>query len=147
MKPLSRTRLFLLEILVNLLVFCVGVAICTLAITNAYSLSAQSRVLTEAVRTAENAAVAIQAADGDLTALPSLLSGKVSDDRFTAWYSREWEPVRAAKGIYSLTVTVKSIQPDMLRADIKVLSPENKTVTKLAVHIYTGTDPKGGHIS
>ncbi len=65
MKRLSRTRLFLLEMLVNLLVFCIGAAICLMALSRAYSMSADSRVASQAQRITENAAMAFRAAGGD----------------------------------------------------------------------------------
>lgn len=143
MKPLSRTRLFLMEMLVNLLVFCVGAAICLMALTRAYSLSADSRVLTAAQRVTENAAIAFRAADGDLSALPQLLSGHVEGDTLTVWYSQDFQPVHASRGIYRLVLRVKTIQPAVLRADIRVLPPEGDAVTGLTVHAYTGADAKG----
>ena len=80
MKRLSRTRLFLLEMMVNLLVFCVGAAICLMAFAKAYALSAESRVLSQAQRTAENAAMALRSLDGDLSALPYLLDGQMQEE-------------------------------------------------------------------
>lgn len=143
MKRLSRTRLFLLEMLVNLLVFCVGAAICLMALTRAYSLSAGSRVLTEAQRVCENAAIAFRQADGDLAQLPQLLSGRVEGDTLTVWYSQDWQPVRASRGIYRLVLRAAAGDHAVLRAEIEVLPPEGEPVTTLTVHHYTGGDAKG----
>lgn len=142
MKRLSRTRLFLLEMLVNLLVFCVGAAICLLALSRAYSLSADSRVATQAQRITENAAMAFRSADGDLSALPNLLSGRCEDDTFTAWYSQDWQPVRETNGIYRLVIRSKPLENHVVQAKIEVFPPTGEPVAALTVCEYTGPAQK-----
>lgn len=142
MKRLSRTRLFLLEMLVNLLVFCVGAAICLLALSRAYSLSADSRVATQAQRITENAAMAFRTADGDLSALPNLLSGRCEDDTFTAWYSQDWQPVREKNGIYRLVIRSKPLENHVVQAKIEVYPPAGEPVAALTVCEYTGPAQK-----
>lgn len=144
MKRLSRTRLFLLEMLVNLLVFCVGAAICLMTLSHAYSLSADSRAAAEAQRITENAAMAFRAADGQLSALPNLLSGRCEDDIFTAWYSQDWQPVREKNGIYRLVIRTTALENEVVQATIEVYPPEGSPLTVLTVCEYTGDALKGG---
>ena len=144
MRPLSRTRLFLLELLVNLLVFCVGAAICLMTLTRAYSLSADSRALTEAQRITENAAIAFRATEADLFGLPQLLSGRVEGDTLTVWYGKDWQTVREKYGIYRLTVRADNTAPMIRRAIIKVYPPEGKPLTSLTISVYTGMQTLGG---
>lgn len=144
MKRLSRTRLFLLEMLVSLLVFCVGAAICLMALARAYSLSAGSHVSTQAQRAIQNAAMAFRAADGDTGALPGLLSGRCEDEVFRAWYSQDWRPVAEKDGIYCLTLAVTPLESHVLEAKIAV-SPVagGQPVAALTVREYTGAAAKG----
>lgn len=144
MKRLSRTRLFLMEMLVNLLVFCVGAAICLMTFSRAYSLSAASRVASQAQRVTENAAMAFRSANGDLAALPSLLSGRVEDGTLTVWYSQDWQPVREKEGIYRLVMRTQALEHHVVQAEITVYPPEGEPVVELAVQEYTGDAQKEG---
>ncbi|MDR3765740.1 MAG: hypothetical protein Q3Y08_01700 [Butyricicoccus sp.] len=139
MKHLSRTRLFLLEMLVNLFVFCVGAAICLMALSHAYSLSANSRVSTQAQRVVQNAAMAFRATDGELSQMPSLLSGRMQDDVLHIWYSQDWQPVAEADGIYCLTISVKPLENHVRQANITVSPVQGgQPVAELSVCEYTG---------
>lgn len=145
MKRLSRTRLFLLEMLVNLLVFCVAAAICLMTLSRAYSLSASSRVSTQARRIAHNAAMAFRAADAELSALPGLLSGRVEDEVFHAWYSQDGRPVAEKDGIYCLTVAVDHLENHVAQASLTVTPVQGgEPVCELTVCEYTGQALKGG---
>lgn len=143
MKRLSRTRLFLLEMLVNLLVFCVGAAICLMTLSRAYSLSASSRVSTQAQRVVQNAAMAFRATNGELIEMPSLLSGRMEDDVLHIWYSQDWQPVAEADGIYCLTVSVKPLENHVRHAQITVSPVQGgQPVAELSVCEYVGTAAK-----
>ena len=144
MKRLSRTRLFLLEMMVNLLIFCVCAAICLMTFSHAYSLSAESRAAEQAQRLTENAAAAFRASGGDLTALPGLLSGRCEGDSFTAWYSQDGQPVRESRGIYRLTVRRRALDHHVLEAHIAVWPPEGDAIVRLTVKQYTGTQSEAG---
>lgn len=143
MKRLSRTRLFLLEMLVNLLVFCVAAAICLMTLSRAYSLSAGSRVSTQAQRIVHNAAMAFRAADGELSALPGLLSGRVEDEVFHAWYSQDGRAVAEQDGIYCLTVSVRYLENHVSEAALAVTPVQGgDPVAELTVREYTGPAEK-----
>ena len=144
MKRLSRTRLFLLEMLVNLLVFCVGATVCLLALSRAYSLSAFSRAATQAQRITENAAMAFRTADGDLSALPALLSGRCADDTFTAWYNQDWQPVREENGIYRLIIRSRPLENHVVQAEIEVHPPAGEPIAAITVCEYPGPAQKEG---
>ena len=139
MKRLSRTRLFLLELLVNLLVFCVGIAICLMTLSRAYSWSADSRAAAGAQRIAENAAMAFRAADGELCALPALLSGHCESDSFTAWFDQDWQPVREKNGIYRLHVRTQPLENHVVQAKIQVYPPDGEPIAELTICEYTGS--------
>ena len=126
MKRLSRTRLFLLEMLVNLLVFCIGAAICLMALSRAYSMSADSRVASQAQRITENAAMAFRAA------------GRCDEGAFTAWYSQDWQPVREKKAIYRLVIRARALENHVMQAKIEVYPPQGEPVAALTVCEYTG---------
>ncbi len=140
MKRLSRTRLFLLEMLVNLLVFCIGAAICLMALSQAYSDSAGSRVKTQAERLTQNAAMAFRSTNGDLYALPLLLHGRVEDEVFRVWYSRDGRPVSEKQGIYCLTISKTYLDHHVVQAKICVRPAQGgDPVTTLIVRQYTGS--------
>ena len=65
MKRLTRSRLFLLELTIDLLFFCVCAAVCLALLGRANTLGQESAVLGRAADAAANAAEAFQAADGD----------------------------------------------------------------------------------
>ena len=140
MKRLSRTRLFLLEMLVNLLVFCVCAAICLMTLSQAYSISAQSRVHAQAQQAVQNAAAAFRAAEGRLDALPGMLSGRVQEEGFSAWYDRAWRPVSEKRGQYQLTIRVTPVTHNVCQAKLTVFrTGGGKALAALTVRQYTGS--------
>lgn len=140
MKHLSRTRLFLLEMLVNLLVFCVGAAICLMTLSRAYSLSAGSRVNAQVQQVVQNVAMAFRAANGDPQDLPGMLSGRIEDGDFIAWYNQDWRPVAQADGIYALRLSVSPLENHVVEAEITVAPVSGgAAVAELSVRQYTGS--------
>lgn len=137
MKKLSRTRLFLLEMLVNLLIFSIGAAICIMTLSQAYSLSASGRVLTKAQRITENAAMTFRAVDGNIKAMPSILNGQLTDEnKMEVWYDKNWNVVSPESGIYCLKLRVKPLENNVMQADIAVYPPDGDAVTRLSVCEY-----------
>lgn len=141
MKKLSRTRLFLLEMLVNLLVFIVGAAVCLTTLSEAYSLSASSVVITNAHQTLENTAMTFRSVNGDLQEFCTALNGVFTDSNtIKVWYDKSFNTADESSGIYYLKASVKQAENNVINANFTIYSPDNKVIEKLSISEYKGND-------
>ncbi len=137
MKKLSRTRLFLLEMLVNLLIFVVGATICFTTLSQAYSMSAFSRVLTKANIATENAAMAFRAADGDITLMPNILNGAlITSNKMQIWYDKNWNICSKENGIYILEITTSNGEYNIINGKINVYYANGESILELPICEY-----------
>lgn len=137
MKKLSRTRLFLLEMLVNLLIFVIGATICFATLSKAYSLSAFSRVLTKAHIATENAAMAFRASDGDITAMPDILNGTlINSNKMQVWYDKNWNVCSKQNGIYLLEIIVSDEKYNIVNCNFNMYEPNGESILELSISEY-----------
>lgn len=141
MKRLSRTRLFLLEMLVNLLIFVIGAAVCITTLSEAYSLSASSRVLTKSHHAVENAVMAFRATKGNISELPDILNGKLTaTDKMEVWYDKNWNVCSSENGIYHLEIAVSELENNIVKAHIVMYPPQGDAVVQLSISQYKSTN-------
>ena len=79
MKPNSKTRLFLIELVIIILFFAFAGAICANIFVKAHTISQDSSDLSEAVLMVQLAAECVKDADGDADRLMELLSEATAD--------------------------------------------------------------------
>ncbi|MDY3617821.1 hypothetical protein [Agathobaculum sp.] len=110
MKRMTRSRLFLLELTVDLLFFCVCAAVCLALLGRANTLGQQSAVLGRAADAAVNAAEAFQSAGGDPARTAALLGAS-------------WDGAQAVLTLpdaCTLTLTPEQPRDGLHTAEIKV---------------------------
>ena len=78
---MSRSGLFLLELIIAILFFAVTSAVCVNLFVQAHLTSAESSKLTAAAREVQSAAELVKAADGDLEKLAAQLDATASPGR------------------------------------------------------------------
>ena len=109
MKTRSKTSLFLIELILMLLFFALSAAICMRVFAFAQSTSDYSRNLSIATTRAQSAAECFKAADGDMSRVASLLSGKAMpegsrfDDGVTVSFDSNWAVSEGASA-YTLSL-------------------------------------------
>lgn len=123
--------------LVNLLVFVVGATICFATLSEAYSLSASSRVLTKAHLEIENASMAFRAVNGDITKLPNILNGSlISKDKMQIWYDKGWNVTSKENGIYLLEIKTSSDDYNLITGDFQIYEPKGEIILQLSICEY-----------
>lgn len=146
MKKLSRTRLFLLEMLVNLLVFIIGAAVCLTTLSEAYSLSASSVVITNAHQTLENTAMTFRSVNGDLNEFCIALNGIFTDSNtIKVWYDKSFNPVSEDLGIYYLKANIKESENNVINAKFTIYYSNDKAIEKLSVSQYKNPNIQPEH--
>lgn len=131
MKRLNKPRLFLLELLVNLLFFSVCCAVCLALFGRSSALSRESAALSRATFAAESAAESWKAENGDLDAVAALLGGAVREGAVVTCYDADWHAADA--GIYSLTLRPDEGEENLRIATIEVDGADGKKIYSLTV--------------
>lgn len=135
MKRLSKPRLFLLELVLDLLFFCVCAAVCVALLTRAAGVSRANETLTHAVEQAQNAAEAFKAADGDPARTARLLG---TDGALPLLFDENWNST-AEDAVYLLQIEISRDKADLCTAEIRVeRMGDHKPVYALTVRRLAG---------
>lgn len=138
MKQSSRSRYFLVELLVNCLLFAVAAAICLAIFAHGNMTGKKSAALSMAVAEAQNVAESVKAAEGDLQALGSLLDAGEERGVYTLLYDADWQRLPDdADAVYELQAFVAIDEKNMLQAEISVTDKDGIIYT-LRVLRYLG---------
>lgn len=106
----SRSALFLMELILAILFFAAASAVCVQLFVRAHLISRDTRDLNQAMASAQSAAAALQAEEGDLSACCDLLEGAVVRENgiLVLGYDDNWQPVDdGAKPDYLLQITAE----------------------------------------
>lgn len=120
MKRLPRSRLFLFELTIDLVFFCICAAVCLTLLARAQALTRQSDELGGAMLAAENAAESFAAANGDAAGAARLLGAAASGDVLTIFFDEEWKPAVETNAAFRLTMHTKQSQDRVATASIAV---------------------------
>ncbi|MDR1028739.1 MAG: hypothetical protein LBL63_04895 [Clostridiales Family XIII bacterium] len=120
---ISKSAIFLFELMVVILVFTVSAAICTSIFVKAYKFSEDSEDLTMAVIKAESVAESFKATGGD-AAQPSAL-----------YFDRDWETVSSERDSDFRIILSPSEQGNMSVCDIEVYRGDD-SIYSLEVKAY-----------
>ncbi len=101
----SKTKLFLLEMVIILLFFAFAGAVCMNLFAKAKMISEQSTDLTQAMLQAQAAAEAVKTTGGDERELEKLIGGAPDEAGLIVYYDREWNPVKEkANSVYAMKI-------------------------------------------
>ena len=120
MKRLPRSRLFLFELTIDLVFFCICAAVCLTLLARAQALTRQSDELRGAMLAAENAAESFAAANGDVAGAARLLGADATEDVLTLCFDENWAPTTEASAAFRLTMHTKQAQDRLAAASITV---------------------------
>ena len=87
----SKSRYFLVELLVNCLLFAVSAAVCVAILVHANMAGKKSATLSMAVSEAQNVAESVKASGGDLRVLGSLLDTEEEGGVYILLYDANWQ--------------------------------------------------------
>ncbi|MGI6579182.1 MAG: hypothetical protein ACOX3H_02885 [Saccharofermentanales bacterium] len=155
MSQSSKSRYFLVELLVNCLLFAVASAICIAIFAHGNLTGKKSAALSMAVAEAQNVAESVKAAEGDLQVLGTLLDAEGEGGVYTLRYDADWLRLPAgadspdgpdsrdgAEAVYELRAVIDIDEKNMLQADISVTNKEEIIYT-LCVLRFLGAKSGG----
>lgn len=121
----SKSRLFLLELVLAIFIFAVSASICAQVFTKAYTVSRDAKSLSQAVRLAENAAAMIDASvkegsDPFFYLLREYPKSKETDGVFTAWFDKDMAGCGKPDAVYSLEISCSEEETGLQKADITI---------------------------
>lgn len=145
----SKSGLFLFELIVVIFLFTVSAAVCISIFANSYNYSTQSRDLTTCTLKAETAAEVFKETRGDADALISALGANddthdivsaetanpgsnTSIDEYilNIYYNEQWNNVDEINSVYTLTIKVNASGIEaggyILSADINFINSEDR---------------------
>lgn len=120
MKRLPRSRLFLLELTIDLVFFCVCAAVCLTLLARAGALTRQSDELGGALLAAENAAETFAAVNGDAAQTALKLGAVLGEDGLALSFDETWAPIAETDAAYRLTMRIDRPQERLAAAFIEV---------------------------
>lgn len=122
----SGSSLFLLEILLNILLFSVMLSFCLQFFVKAHKLTHATTELERAVTTCSNAANMFEAGDGSLDAVSLLYKNKVFvNDQLVIYLDKDFIDCPAEASVFTMTVA---------------LLPDDSSVTKACISCQKGAD-------
>ena len=125
MKTGSKTRLFLIELVIIILFFAFAGAICANIFVKAHTLSSKSTDISMAVMQAQSAAECVKDTDGDAKKLCDLLDGQDTAEGLTVYYDKDWKPSDESGAKYELSIALTQ-ENGFLNADISVLKGDEE---------------------
>lgn len=129
----SRTKLFLIELIIIMLFFAFAGAACMNLFANAKILSTNSTQLTHAYLKAQNTAETIKAVK-DVDEVVALLNATKTSEGFKIYYDENW--ANSKEGDYKLNTQITK-DKDMLSANISVLDKDN-VIYNISTKIFVG---------
>ncbi|HBU11848.1 MAG TPA: hypothetical protein DEB31_03725 [Clostridiales bacterium] len=116
----SKTKLFLMELIIIILVFSIAGAVCIDLFAQARLLSVNSTDTTNAMIEAQSAAEMVRNTNGDPRSVAGFPQAAVSEDGYTVYYDANWGALPGSEGaVYQMRVAF-SQEGNLFAADITV---------------------------
>lgn len=150
---ISKSALFLFELIVVIFLFTVSAAICINIFAKSYSFSTTSEALTMSSLKAETAAEVFKDKDGDLNGIQEIL--KLQDNNYDleesskdepnylidVYYDKDWQATNKDKAYYTMTIDTgnqqKMSKGKLVSAEI-VVKEKQKTVFETTAKKFIG---------
>ena len=122
----SKSRIFLAELMIDVLFFTIAAAICLTIFAKAYTMSRESREKNQALIAAQQGAESFKAG-GEEGLVKTLGAVKEEDGSYAVYYDAKWNPAAGpGEAAYILRVRVER-EDGMATAEVSVNSKESKT--------------------
>ncbi len=131
----SKTRYFLIELIVNCLFFALAAAICAGLFAKGFADSKYSEDLAMATLKAQNYAEIFKAAKGSEEMFSEIAT---ANDYFEFYYDENWQECDAVDLRYLLKVDIGSEVGNIKTADISVAKLDKTEIYSLTVKRYVG---------
>lgn len=131
----SRSRLLLMELILNLLLFAIAAVVCLQLFAQAHLKSQQSQDLALATLQLQTVAEGFKATGADLTALQAQVGGTLSGQVLRLSYDESWQPT-GGPAAYTLTLTASEDAQGMVTGDLSAARSDGQTLLGLTVRRY-----------
>ena len=139
---ISKSAIFLFEVMMVILIFSAAAAICTTIFAKAHHFSVRSEDITMAAVKAQSAAEIFKSGTDNAS-----MQALERDGSFTEYYDENWEKIPGdgdgAPAAYALIMTLKpevSLPVESCEIDVRrLLAGEGDSVIKLQAGRYTGS--------
>lgn len=119
----SKTSLFLMELIMSILFFCLASAVCVQMFVKSHTLSRDSLILNHAIVWSESMAETFYSCDGDLTAMNEILESSIYKENSSTidlYFDEEFNPVSSEESAFYLVegVCSRDSELELLTLDI-----------------------------
>ena len=134
----ARASLFLIELIIAVLFFALGSAVCAQAFARAHTVSRQAKELAFASATVSSAAEALEYSDGSLEAFRTWFPEAYEQDgALEAAYDASLAPCGREVGSYTLHAAARQTE-GVRRAEISMTGPGGETLYELSLRWPAG---------
>ncbi len=119
----SKTRYFLIEIVVNCLVFAIAASICLNLFVSGYIKSHDSRDLSLASLEAQSMAEIIKSANGDMEIVAELVGAEAKGGELLVYYDGDWNIASSETAEFTMTINT-TLEASLVRSQISVADLE-----------------------
>lgn len=138
MKRMTKSRLFFLELVLDLIFFFLCAAICVTLFARSGDLTRGSSELNAAMTLAESVAETFRAGDGDMDMLDNAFALDVEQSLHRAFYDANWQPTTEEQCAYQMDILPTGAD-DLMSIDIEIFcAGENSSIYHLKTSVYTG---------
>ena len=130
----SRSSLFLIELIIAILFFSLGAAVCVQAFAKAHTLTAQARDLSFASSTVSSAASVVRYTDGALEDIQTYFPGAFADgEDIAVCYGSDLAPCGPEGAAYTLRIRTGGDAPDVRTAELRMDGRDGEEIYALAL--------------
>ena len=127
-KNSSRSSLFLIELIIAILFFSLGAAVCVQAFVKAHTLTAQAQDLSFASSAVSSAASVVKYTGGALEQIQEQFPGAFADgDGVAVCYDSQFAPCQTGDAVYTLRIQTRD-EGDVRQADIRMEDHSGQTI-------------------
>ncbi len=124
MKQRSKAVYFLMELILNCLIFAIAAAICLSLFVQGHLESRDSTALSNATIEAQRVIETAKMTEGDTATLATILQAQTEADQLTLYYDEAWQEVSAEQAVYTLYLTQEMGAEGLLSIGVTVLHGE-----------------------
>ena len=141
LKVSSQSSLFLMEILLNILLFSVMLSLCLPFFAKAHGLTFATTELERAVTVCSNAANIFEASDGSLETLSFMYKNKVFiNDQLVVYFDKNFIDCPSGDAVFTMTVTLLPDDSPVTKASIRC-QKEEAVIYQITACQYSALTP------
>ena len=130
----TRSSLFLIELIIAILFFSLGAAVCVQAFVKAHTVTEEARDLSFASSAVSSAASVVKYTDGTLDQIQAYFPEAFADgEDVSVCYDGGFAPCPADQAVYTMRIHTGA-QEDILTADIRMDGRDGEAIYALALH-------------